>query len=485
MSKTFAGGRVARLAAIATVLGLLLAQAPAAVTGTTSVKANLIVGFDGRYVDSGLIEGLGGVITGRSTSLGLAAVYAVDPAAFTSLILADPDVAWVEANDVTRADSAQWDSAQWDSTGWDSAQWDSAQWDSAQWDSAQWDQAGWNSAQWDSAQWDSAQWDSAQWDGTGWDGTGWDARGYNRSQITAIGRTLGAPGTDPLVKWQWSLAAINLSYAVAHAPVSRNVCVVDSGVDYTHPDLAPRMWRSANGTYGYDFVNKDHDPMDDGGHGTHVAGIAAAAAGNGLGLAGVAPARIMAAKVLGATGEGLEYDLAVGIDWCARNGAHVISMSLGTDQNSKAVHRAVVDAFARQVVMVASVGNKGTSCDCVQWPAAYPQVLAVGAVMPNGGRAPYSSMSHGVDFVAPGYAILSTLPGNQYGAAHGTSQAVPYVSAAAAILLAHGADARNATSALKATALDLGPAGWDGAFGHGAINVGAALAHEQARKSGS
>ena len=508
------GGRLGRLAVFATTVALLLAQAPSAATAVDNTpRANLIVGFDGRFVDTGLIESLGGALLGKSVPLGVAAVYAVDPASFRSLILLHDTVAWVEKNDVTRAESARWDSAQWDSTGWDSAQWDSAQWDSAQWDSAQWDEAGWNSAQWDSAQrdsaqwdsaqwdesgwdsaqwasaqwdsaqwdsaqWDSAQWDSAQWDSAQWDGTGWDARGYDRSAITSIGRAAAPLGSDPLVKWQWSLPAINLSYGVAHAPVStQSICIVDSGIDYTHPDLAPRMWRAADGSHGYDFVNKDNDPMDDGGHGTHVAGIAAAAAGNGLGLAGTAPARLMAAKVLGATGEGLEFDLALGIDWCARNGATVISMSLGTDENSKAVHRAVVDAFAKGIILVASVGNTGTSCDCVRWPAAYPQVLAVGAVMPNSGRAPYSAVSHGVDFVAPGYAIVSTLPGDAYGAAHGTSQAVPFVSAAAAILLASGATAPATAQALKATALDLGPEGWDGAFGHGAINIGAALEH--------
>ena len=537
MNRTSAfGSRLGRLSVLATIFALLVAQAPAGAGGLApEPAANIIVGFDGRYVDLALIQSLGGAVRGASENLGLAAVHVADVAAFTEFILLHDSVAWVETNDVTRADSAQWDSAQWDSTGWDSAQWDSAQWDSAQWDSAQWDsaqwdEAGWNSAQWDatgqdsaqwdsaqwdesgwdsaqwdsaqwdsaqwdsaqwdsaqwdsaqwdSAQWDSAQWDSAQWDGIGWDGTGWDSRGYNRTLMTSYGRTQLSEGIDPLVKWQWSLPAINLSYDVAHAPVSsQNICIVDSGIDYTHQDLAPRMWRAADGSYGYDFVNKDKDPMDDGGHGTHVAGIAAAAAGNGLGLAGSAPARLMAAKVLGATGEGQEFDLALGIDWCANNGATVISMSLGTDQNSKAVHRAVVDAFADGVVMVASVGNTGTSCDCVRYPAAYPQVLAIGAVMPNGGRAPYSAVSHGVDFVAPGYAIVSTLPGDAYGAAHGTSQAVPFVSAAAAILRASGATAPETAQALKATALDLGPAGWDGAFGHGAINIGAALEHAQ------
>ena len=475
-----------------------------------SPPGNLIVGFKGRYVDAPLLQSLGATVRGADANLGIASVYAADAATFTQLALLKPTVAWVERNDVTRAESANWDSSNWDSTemeasnwdasnwdssrwdaanwdgsnwdasNWDGSNWDGSNWDGSNWDGSNWDQSGWDSSQWDAANWDasnwdSSQWDSSQWDASNWDGSGWNATGYDRAAITAIGRTQGPDGTDPLVKWQWGLAAANVTRSASAAPSSKVICVVDSGVDYRHPDLAPRMWVGPNGTHGYDFVNGDADPMDDAGHGTHVAGIAAAALGNGLGAAGLSAARIMAMKVLDRNGTGTEFNLAVGIDRCAQSGAHVISMSLGTPEKSKAVHRAVVDAFARGIVMVASVGNMGTACDCVRWPAAYPQVIAVGAVMPNGGRAPFSSVSNGVDFVAPGYAILSTLPGNAYGAASGTSQAAPYVSAAAALLLQAGANGAQAGTALKATAIDLGPAGYDGAFGHGSVNVGGAL----------
>ena len=479
---------------------------------------NLIVGFDGRFVDLALLQSLGATVRGTSANLGIASVYAADPATFTQLALLHSNVAWVESNDATRADSSNWDSSNWDSTnasssnwdgsnwdssnwdqsnwsssnwdgsnwdeaGWESSNWDSSNWDGSNWDSSNWDESGWTSSNWDGSNWDSSNWDGSNWDGSNWDGSNWDGSGWNRtgyngSAMTTLGRAQGPSGTDPLVKWQWGLKAANVSHAAASAASSKVICVVDSGVDYTHPDLASKMWTSPNGTYGYDFVNGDTDPMDDGGHGTHVAGIAAAALGNGQGIAGLTKARIMAMKVLDRNGTGTEFNLAVGIDRCTEKGAHVISMSLGTDQNSKAVHRAVVDAFSKGIVLVASVGNTGTTCDCVRWPAAYPQVIAVGAITPNGGRAPYSAVSHGVDLTAPGYAIVSTLPGDRYGSMSGTSQSVPYVSAAIALLLAQGKDGAHAAQALKATATDLGPDGWDGSFGYGAINVGAALAYQ-------
>ena len=476
---------------------------------------NLIVGFKGRYVDNALLQSLGATVRASSANLGIASVHAPDPATFTQLALLKPSVAWVEANDVTRADSSNWDSSNWDSasmessnldssnwdgsywdgsnwdgsnwdasgfdgSNWDGSNWDGSNWDGSNWDGSNWDEVGWQGSNWDGSNWDGSNWDGSNWDGSNWDGSNWDGSGWNRTghdraAITAIGRAQGPLGTDPLVKWQWGLAAANVPHAAAAAPSGKVICFVDSGVDYTHPDLASKMWAGPNGTRGYDFVNGDADPMDDAGHGTHVAGIAAAALGNGQGIAGLAQARIMAMKVLDRNGTGTEFNLALGIDECAKRGAHVISMSLGTPEKSKAVHRAVVDAFAKGIVMVASVGNTGTACDCVRWPAAYPQVIAVGAVMPNAGRAPYSSVSNGVDFVAPGYAILSTLPGNAYGAASGTSQAVPYVSAAAALLLQAGATGAGAGQALKATAVDLGPSGYDPAFGYGSVNVGEAL----------
>jgi subtilisin family serine protease len=438
----------ARVATALTLGVLLLAAGMGGPAGalTPSSPPNLIVGFTGRYVDTTLLANLSGVVTGTSETLGLAAVYAADPAVFAAAAILSPKVAWVETNDAVRSFSAGWDSTGWNSTGWDSASWDGAGWD-------------------------GAGWDGAGWDGAGWDGAGWDGRGWNRSTMTGIGRTQGPTGTDPLFSWQWGLVGVNLTRVATTYGGSKTVCVVDSGVDATHPELASRI---APG--GHDFANKDGDPSDDAGHGTHVAGIIAAQTGNGLGIAGVSSSKILPVKVLASDGVGQEYDLALGIDHCRAKGANVVSMSLGTPEKSKAVHRAVVDAFAQGIVLVASAGNMGPNCDCVQYPAAYPQVISVGAVTPGGTPAAFSSTSQGVDFGAPGYAIVSTLPGNGYGAANGTSMAAPFVSAAAAILLDRGMDAPNATRTMMETALDLGPEGRDQYFGFGVIDIGAAVA---------
>jgi len=483
----------ARVATALTLGVLLLAAGMGGPAGalTPSSPPNLIVGFTGRYVDTTLLANLSGVVTGTSETLGLAAVYAADPAVFAAAAILSPKVAWVETNDAVRSFSAGWDSTGWNSTGWDSASWDGAGWDGAGWDGAGWDGAGWDGAGWDGAGWDGAGWDGAGWDGAGWDGAGWDGagwdgagwdgagwdgagwdgRGWNRSTMTGIGRTQGPTGTDPLFSWQWGLVGVNLTRVATTYGGSKTVCVVDSGVDATHPELASRI---APG--GHDFANKDGDPSDDAGHGTHVAGIIAAQTGNGLGIAGVSSSKILPVKVLASDGVGQEYDLALGIDHCRAKGANVVSMSLGTPEKSKAVHRAVVDAFAQGIVLVASAGNMGPNCDCVQYPAAYPQVISVGAVTPGGTPAAFSSTSQGVDFGAPGYAIVSTLPGNGYGAANGTSMAAPFVSAAAAILLDRGMDAPNATRTMMETALDLGPEGRDQYFGFGVIDIGAAVA---------
>jgi subtilisin family serine protease len=431
-------------------------------------SADLIVGFEGP-VNATLIASLGGVLIKQDTTLRLAGVATVDPAAFSAAIALHPQVSFVEPNGPTRIQSTGWDSTGWDSTGWDSTGWDSTGWDSTGWDSTGWDSTGWDSTGWDSTGWDSTGWDSTGWDSTGWDSTGWDS-------------TPTAPGTSPdsFAAQQWGYRAVNGPEAAAlfAGTKARNLCVVDTGVDPTHPDLAPNLWRPTplSTSHGRDFVNQDDDPRDDAGHGTHVAGIAAAVLRNGHGIAGVAQERIMAAKVLDANGTGEEIDLAMGIGWCAKNGAHVITMSLGTSTASQAVHRAVQYAADRGIVLVASAGNGGP-CGCVHYPAAYPEVISVGAVMPNGMPAPYTTVSDTVDISAPGYRIASTLPGGRFGALNGTSQAAPFVAGAAALLMdANPNLSPNAiANMLKASALAMGPPGPDPYYGAGVLDVEKAL----------
>ena len=441
--------------------------APTAAPTSSTPEANLIVGFRDA-VDPSLVTSLGGVVVKQDATLRIAGVYALNATAFSAAISAYPQVSFVERNGATGIHSTAWDSTGWDSTGWDSTGWDSTAWDSTAWDSTAWDSTAWDSTAWDSTAWDSTAWDSTGWDSTAWDSTAWDA-------------SPTAPGTSPdaFAGQQWGYRAVKGPEAAAlfAGTGARTLCVVDTGVDPSHPDLAGNLWR-APGTqsHGRDLVDGDDDPSDPAGHGTHVAGIAAAVLRNGYGIAGVAQERVMAVRVLDAQGVGEEIDLAMGIAWCTTHGAHVVTMSLGTPTDSKAVRRAVAHATQHGVLLVASAGNGG-ACGCVHYPAAYPEVVSVGAVMPDGRPAPYTTVSATVDLSAPGHRIASTLPGARFGALNGTSQAAPFVAGAAALLLDANAslNASQARAILKATALPMGPPGPDPYYGAGVLDVAAAL----------
>jgi subtilisin family serine protease len=177
-------------------------------------------------------------------------------------------------------------------------------------------------------------------------------------------------------------------------------------------------------------------------------------------------------KVLNSTGSGLEADLAFGILYCADHGASVISMSLGTPVNELAVQRAVKDAYARGVVLVAASGNSG-NCNCTQYPAAYPEVISVAGTTPTGFPA-----GADVDVAAPAVAIVSTTIGGAYRASNGTSQATPFVSAAAASLRdAHPTwSPAEIQAKLQSSARDVGPLGRDDFVGWGILDIRAALA---------
>jgi subtilisin family serine protease len=271
-------------------------------------------------------------------------------------------------------------------------------------------------------------------------------RSVNNGRITAT------YPNDPYLWDNWGWSYIGADILSGNLTVSKNVCVLDTGVDYTHPDL------SLNIIKGLDFVNNDADPMDDNGHGTHVAGVIAAIRNNGKGIAGVSTGKVVAVKVLNAQGWGTNYGVASGINYCAnRPDVYVLSMSLGGGY-STAVDSAVYYAvITKGKLLVAAAGNNNSSTP--SYPAglstSYPnRVLAVGAI-DNGNtsagigcRAGYSNYGSWVSVVAPGTDIFSTLPYNRpyylgyysgYGYYHpgydylsGTSMATPFVAAAAA-----------------------------------------------------
>jgi thermitase len=247
------------------------------------------------------------------------------------------------------------------------------------------------------------------------------------------------------------------------------IAILDSGVDLSHPDLAGKI------VPGYDFVNNDAIAQDDFGHGTHVAGIAAASGNNSLGIAGVSwGARIMPVKVLNASGNGSFANVAAGIAWAADNGAQVINLSLGGASPSTVLQDAVNYAYGKGVVLVAAAGNTGSNF--VLYPAHYPNVIAVGAVDGANNHAGFSNYGPELSLVAPGASIYSTVIGG-YGYKNGTSMAAPYVSGLAAILRGYpgGYSPAGITFALESSALDLGIPGFDSVYGHGLIQMDSAI----------
>lgn len=274
---------------------------------------------------------------------------------------------------------------------------------------------------------------------------------------------------DPGFVNQYGLTAIRAPHGwdLSTGSDSITIAIIDSGVDYSHVDLAGKI------TAGYDFVNNDALPQDDFGHGTHVAGIAAASTNNGAGIAGVSwGARIMPVKVLNASGGGTFENVAAGIVWAVDHGAQVINLSLGGAAYSAALENAVLYAYNNNVLMTASSGNTGGNF--VLYPARFPQVIAVGASNMTNQPASFSNYGPEVDLAAPGENIYSLWIGG-YQLRSGTSMSAPHVSGLAAVLLGYISGADAARGVMESTALDIGPAGWDDFSGAGLIQMDAAL----------
>jgi thermitase len=248
------------------------------------------------------------------------------------------------------------------------------------------------------------------------------------------------------------------------------VAIIDTGIDYTHEDLTGKVIR------GYDFVNEDYDPRDDHGHGTHVAGVAGATANNGRGIAGVCPGcSLLAIKVVSANGSGDNASIANGIANAVSHGAQVINLSLGGLDRSSTIKLAVEQAYQSGAVIVAASGNDGSGVPL--YPAAFSEVIAVGATDRYGDRASFSNYGSHLELAAPGQSIYSTLPGNSYEAWNGTSMACPHAAGLAGLLLSQDPTLTNqqVRQLMAATAQDLGSAGLDSYFGYGRINAYSAL----------
>lgn len=208
---------------------------------------------------------------------------------------------------------------------------------------------------------------------------------------------------------------------------SVKVAVLDTGFDLDHPDLQPNI------AEGINLVDPDAPPRDDHGHGTHIAGIIAAA-DNNSGVIGVAPAaRLYPVKALNSRGEGTLADVLEGLQWCIDNDMQVINLSIGTDSPSTALEQAITAVYQAGIVMVAAAGNDGTS-DSVDFPAAYSQTISVGALTTGNWLAWYSSQGPEITLVAPGDQVLSTIQGGSYGRMSGTSMATAHVTAVVALI---------------------------------------------------
>ena len=297
--------------------------------------------------------------------------------------------------------------------------------------------------------------------------------GVVAADVSVPVRAFDVPPPDPRQGEQWGLPATSTDAAWALGDATGEVvAVIDSGVDAGHPDLQGALVR------GRDILDGDDVPQDDNGHGTHVTGIVAAVAGNGVGVAGAAlRAKAMPIRVLDAEGFGSSGVVAEGIVWAVDNGATVVNLSLGGPKSESVLERAISYALSRGVPVVAAAGNDALRGDPVNYPAAHPGVIAVGAVDRNGTRPSFSSTGTHLAVAGPGVGVLSTTRGARYGFSDGTSMAAPFVASAVAIVRAASpampvADVR---SLLMATAVDLGPAGHDREYGAGLIDVRSAL----------
>jgi thermitase len=240
---------------------------------------------------------------------------------------------------------------------------------------------------------------------------------------------------------QWGPAAVSAPAAWQYVSGGSSgivIAIVDTGVDDTHPDLAPKIVGE------YSYVGSIKDGF---GHGTHVAGIAAAATDNQIGIAGMCPnCKILSVKVLDDQGSGYISDVASGIVYAASHGARVISLSLGGNARTETLHSALDYALANNALPICAMGNSGSSLNTPE-PAYWHDCLSVIATDQNGAKASFSNYGIKADVAAPGVAILSTMPtypvtltttrgySMNYDALSGTSMATPMVSGIAGLVL--------------------------------------------------
>jgi subtilisin family serine protease len=265
------------------------------------------------------------------------------------------------------------------------------------------------------------------------------------------GQTGGTAGADISAEMAWDVFTGNPNIVVG---------VIDTGVDYNHLDLVDNMWTNpgeipANGVdddgngyvddiHGWDFYNDDNDPMDDNGHGTHCSGTIGGTGNNATGVAGVNwQVRIMALKFLSGSGSGSTADAVAAVEYATDMAlrypgeVRLTSNSWGGGGFSQALYDAIADAQSAEMLFVAAAGNSSSNNDVSpHYPSNYDldNIISVAATNHNDDLAGFSSYGvTTVDLAAPGVDILSTVPGNSYSLASGTSMATPHVAGVAAL----------------------------------------------------
>ena len=275
-----------------------------------------------------------------------------------------------------------------------------------------------------------------------------------RDSIVSVAQT----PNDPRLSELWSLQKINAAqgWNATTGTGQTIVAVIDTGVDYSHPDLAANIWTNTrevagngfdddgNGyiddLHGYDFSANDANPMDENGHGTHVAGIVGATGNNGVGVTGVAQhTRIMALRFMAADGSGYTSDAVRAIDYAIRNGAKILNNSWGGSAADPTLAAAIERARAAGVIVVIAAGNEQANNDTTaSYPATYARqsnnTVVVASTSNSDQLSWFSNYGQSVTIAAPGESILSTARGGGYITKSGTSMATPVISGALALL---------------------------------------------------
>lgn len=286
---------------------------------------------------------------------------------------------------------------------------------------------------------------------------------------------------DPSYNQQWYIpkSRSDKAWEILKSQREVKVAVVDTGVDYNHPDLKNKVLKDL----GYNFINNSKDVMDDNWHGTHVAGIIAAEGGNGIGISGVtgiANVKIIPIKALDKNGQGSSEIIAKGIRYAADKGADVINFSVGFSVKDDFISQAISYAESKGAFVVVSSGNDNINCDNIS-PSGDEGAYTVASIDRADAKSYFSNYGNSVKIAAPGEEILSTVPGGGYEYKSGTSMAAPIAAGVVAMMKAENPNLsqKDIERILNETAVDVMKKGKDDSTGYGIIDAYRAV--EEAR----